>query len=181
MRTGRKVAVIGSGPAGLAAAQQLNRSGHLVTVLEREDRPGGLLMYGIPNMKLDKKAVVERRIQLLEAEGIKFLCNANVGENVEAQLLLRDFDATVVCTGATQPRDLPVAGRDLRGVHFAMEYLTASTRALLNGGADHSPIQLRSYKSGDRATDPNSMMRTIASRLTDEEIDAVASYLQGMR
>ena len=135
-RTGKKVAVIGSGPAGLAAAQQLNRSGHLVTVLEREDRPGGLLMYGIPNMKLDKNAVVGRRIKLLEAEGIKFFCNANVGENVEAQLLLRDFDATVICTGATQPRDLPIEGRDLRGVHFAMEYLTASTRALLNGGSD---------------------------------------------
>jgi glutamate synthase (NADPH) small chain len=157
-RTGRKVAVIGSGPAGLAAAQQLNRSGHLVTVLEREDRPGGLLMYGIPNMKLDKKAVVERRINLLEAEGIKFLCNANVGENVEAQLLLRDFDATVICTGATQPRDLPVAGRDLRGVHFAMDYLTASTRALLNGGSDHSPIHARGKEvivigGGDTGTD----------------------------
>jgi glutamate synthase (NADPH/NADH) small chain len=157
-RTGKKVAVIGSGPAGLAAAQQLNRSGHLVTVLEREDRPGGLLMYGIPNMKLEKKAVVERRIELLEAEGIRFLCNANVGDNVEAQLLLRDFDATVICTGATQPRDLPVAGRDLRGVHFAMEYLTANTRALLNGGADHSPIHARGKDvivigGGDTGTD----------------------------
>jgi glutamate synthase (NADPH/NADH) small chain len=157
-RTGKKVAVIGSGPAGLACADQLNQAGHSVTVFEREDRIGGLLMYGIPNMKLDKKEVVERRIRLLEAEGIKFLCNANVGENVEPQLLLRDFDATVICTGATQPRDLPIEGRDLRGVHFAMEYLTASTRALLNGGADHSPIHARGKDvivigGGDTGTD----------------------------
>jgi glutamate synthase (NADPH/NADH) small chain len=139
-RTGRKVAVIGSGPAGLAAAAQLNQAGHSVTVLERDDRPGGLLMYGIPNMKLDKREVVRRRIELMEQEGIRFLLNATVGDNVEAQLLLRDFDATIVCTGATQPRDLPVDGRALQGVHFAMEYLTASTKALLGGGPDSSPI-----------------------------------------
>ncbi len=157
-RTGRKVAVIGSGPAGLAAAAQLNRAGHLVTVLEREDRAGGLLTYGIPNMKLDKREVVARRIALMEQEGIRFLCNANVGDNVEAQLLLKDFDATVICTGATQPRDLAVEGRTLGGVHHAMEYLTASTRALLNGGPEHSPIHARGRDvvvigGGDTGTD----------------------------
>ncbi len=158
VRTGKKVAVIGSGPAGLAAAQQLNRAGHSVTVLEREDRPGGLLIYGIPNMKLDKREVVSRRIQQLELEGIKFLCNATVGENVEAQLLLRDFDATVICTGATQPRDLPIDGRNLEGVHFAMEFLTRATKALLDGGPDASPIHARGKDvvvigGGDTGTD----------------------------
>lgn len=157
-RTDKKVVVIGSGPAGLAAAAQLNRAGHRVTVLEREDHPGGLLMYGIPNMKLDKRGVVERRLKLLEEEGIKFICNANVGENVEPQLLLKDFDATVICTGATQPRDLDVPGRRLRGVHFAMEYLTASQKALLDGNPDTSPIHARDKRvivlgGGDTGTD----------------------------
>jgi glutamate synthase (NADPH/NADH) small chain len=158
VRTGKKVAVIGSGAAGLAAAAQLNKAGHWVTVLERADRPGGLLMYGIPNMKLDKREVVERRLKLMEQEGIKFICNANVGDNVEAQLLLKDFDAIIICTGATQPRDLPVEGRNLQGVHFAMEYLTESTRALLNGGADKTPIHARGKDvvvigGGDTGTD----------------------------
>ena len=140
-RTGKQVAVIGSGPAGLAAAAQLNRAGHWVTVFERADRPGGLLMYGIPNMKLDKKEVLLRRLELMEQEGIKFICNADVGENVEPQIFLKEYDATVICTGATQPRDLPVEGRNLKGVHFAMEFLTANTRAVFASNGEPSPIQ----------------------------------------
>ncbi|MBU6402966.1 MAG: glutamate synthase small subunit, partial [Verrucomicrobia bacterium] len=104
-----------------------------VTVFERADRPGGLLMYGIPNMKLDKQEVVLRRIRQLEGEGIRFVCNAEVGKNFPAERLLDEFDATVLCTGATQPRDLPIDGRQLKGVHFAMEFLTANTKSLLDG------------------------------------------------
>jgi glutamate synthase (NADPH/NADH) small chain len=147
-----------------------------VTVLERADRPGGLLMYGIPNMKLDKRQVVERRIKLMEQEGVKFICKANVGENVEAQLLLRDFDAIVICTGATQPRDLPVEGRSLNGVHFAMDYLTAATKALLDGGPDSTPIHARNKDvvvigGGDTGTDcVATAMRQGCKSLTQIEI-----------
>jgi glutamate synthase (NADPH/NADH) small chain len=158
VRTGKKVAVIGSGPAGLSAAAQLNRAGHLVTVYERADRPGGLLMYGIPNMKLDKKEVVERRLKLMEQEGIKFECNANVGGNVHVESLKKEFDAIVVCAGATLPRDLPIEGRKLGGVHFAMDYLTASTKSILGNGADTSPIHAKGKDvvvigGGDTGTD----------------------------
>jgi glutamate synthase (NADPH/NADH) small chain len=132
-RTGKKVAVIGSGPAGLACAAQLNRAGHLVTVYERADRIGGLLMYGIPNMKLDKK-IVQRRIDLLAAEGVKFITNADVGDGTPAAKLKEEFDAIVICTGATKARDMPIPGRELKGVHFAMDFLHANTKSLLDSG-----------------------------------------------
>jgi len=132
-RTGKKVAVVGSGPAGLSAAAQLNKAGHEVTVFERADRPGGLLMYGIPNMKLDKKEVVLRRISLLEKEGVKFVCNTEVGKTLPAEKLLKDFDAVILATGATKGRDLPIPGRELKGIHLAMEFLTANTKNLLDG------------------------------------------------
>jgi len=178
-RTGKKVAVIGSGPAGLAAAAQLNKAGHSVTVLERADRPGGLLTYGIPNMKLDKREVVARRISLLEKEGIKFLCNATVGENVEPELLIKDFDATVICTGATLPRDLPVEGRDLKGVHFAMDFLTVSTQAVLKGAPESTPIYAKGKDvivlgGGDTGTDcVGTSMRHGCKSITQIEIMAM--------
>lgn len=130
-RTGKKVAIVGSGPAGLCAAAQLNRAGHLVTVFERADRVGGLLMYGIPNMKLDKERVVAPRIRQLEAEGVQFVTRTEIGVNYPVEKLRREFDAIVLCTGATKPRDLPVEGRQLKGIHFAMEFLTNNTRSLL--------------------------------------------------
>jgi glutamate synthase (NADPH/NADH) small chain len=133
-------------------------------------------MYGIPNMKLDKRGVVLRRIELLEREGVKFLCNAEVGDNVEALLLLRDFDAVVLCTGATQARDLPVEGRALSGVHLAMDYLTLSTQALLNGGAEHATIHAKGKDvvvigGGDTGTDcVGTAMRQGCRSLTQIEI-----------
>ncbi len=133
-RTGKKVAVIGSGPAGLAAADQLNKAGHSVTVFERADRIGGLLMYGIPNMKLDKREIVERRLKLMEDEGVTFVTGAHIGVTHDAAQMKKDFDAIVLATGATKPRDLPVPGRQLKGVHFAMEFLTANTKSLLDSG-----------------------------------------------
>ncbi|HAK51215.1 MAG TPA: glutamate synthase [Gammaproteobacteria bacterium] len=130
-RTGKSVAVVGSGPSGLAAAAQLNRAGHKVTVYERADRIGGLLMYGIPNMKLDKQ-VVERRIGLMRDEGIEFQVNADVGNNVDIQQLIDDNDALLLAIGATEARDLPIPNREGPGVHMAMEFLTLNTKSLLD-------------------------------------------------
>src|SRR5215468_8362858 len=127
VRTGKRVAVIGSGPAGLAAAQQLNRAGHWVTVFERDDRIGGLLRYGIPEFKMEKR-VLDRRLAQMAAEGVQFRPSAHVGVSVAVDDLRREFDALLLCGGAGAPRDLPIPGRELPGVHFAMEYLTLSNR-----------------------------------------------------
>ena len=122
IRTGKKVAVIGSGPAGMAAAAQLNYAGHLVTVFERDDAPGGLLRYGIPDFKLEK-SVIDRRLKIMEEEGVVFKCNAEVGGNIQVNNVLREYQAIVLAGGSTIPRDLPIPGRELKGVHFAMEFL----------------------------------------------------------
>ncbi len=129
-RTGKKVAVVGSGPAGLACADQLNKAGHLVSVYERADRPGGLLMYGIPNMKLDKR-IVQRRLDLMSREGVIFIVNTEVGREYPLEKLLQEHDAVVLCGGATKPRDLSVEGRSLSGIQFAMDFLHGSTRHIL--------------------------------------------------
>ena len=134
-RTGKKVAVVGSGPAGLAAADQLNSVGHEVTVYERADRIGGLLMYGIPNMKLEKNDVL-RRVGLMEEEGVKFVTNANVGVDVCPKELMANNDAVLLATGATNPRNLPIPGRELNGIHFAMEFLTANTKSLMDSNLE---------------------------------------------
>lgn len=131
--TGKKVAVVGSGPAGLACADQLNKAGHAVTVYERADRIGGLLMYGIPNMKLDKQ-IVQRRVNLLAAEGIRFVTGVEIGEEIPADRLRAEFDAVVLCCGATQAREMKIEGRELNGVHQAMEFLSRNTQSLLDSG-----------------------------------------------
>jgi glutamate synthase (NADPH) small chain len=131
-RTGKKVAVIGSGPSGLACAAQLNQAGHWVTVFERSSRVGGLLMYGIPNMKLDKEKVVRRRVDLLAAEGVRFRTEVEVGKDLPVSKLRKDFDAIVLCGGATKPNDLQIPGRELEGIHFAMDFLRGNTKHLLD-------------------------------------------------
>lgn len=129
VRTGKTIAVVGSGPSGLAAAQQLNRRGHSVTVYERSDRPGGLLRYGIPNMKLEK-SVVDRRIHLMEEEGVKFVLNTNVGKDITAEELLKKYDRVILACGASNPRDIKAPGRDAQGIYFAVDFLKSTTKAL---------------------------------------------------
>ncbi len=176
VRTGKRVAVVGSGPAGLAAAAQLNKAGHEVTVFERADRIGGLLMYGIPNMKLDKR-LVDRRVKLLAEEGVKFLTRTEIGKDVSGDALLRDYDAVVLCGGATHARDLPVDGRSLFGILPAMEFLTANTQSLLD--SQHADGKYISAKDkhvvvvggGDTGTDcVGTALRHGARTLTQLEI-----------
>lgn len=175
-RTDKKVAIVGSGPAGLAAADQLNKAGHNVTVYERHDKIGGLLMYGIPNQKMDK-SVVKRRVDLMADEGINFITNTEIGEDIHASKLSDDYDAVILACGATNPRDLEIEGRDLDGIHFAMEFLHANVESLLD--SNHKDGEYISAKDkdviviggGDTGTDcVSTSMRHNCKSLTQFEI-----------
>ena len=145
VRTGKTIAVVGSGPSGLAAAQQLNRRGHSVTVYERSDRPGGLLRYGIPNMKLEK-SVVDRRIHLMEEEGVQFVLNTNVGKDITAEELLKKYDRVILACGASNPRDIKAPGREAKGIYFAVDFLGQVTKTLLNSNFEKVPYELAKDK-----------------------------------
>ena len=175
-RTGKTVAIVGSGPAGLAAADQLNKAGHNVTVYERADRIGGLLTYGIPNMKLDK-SVVQRRVDLMAEEGVTFVTETEIGTDIPATKLKKDFDALILAGGATKPRDLEIEGRDLDGIHFAMEFLHADTKSLLDSGHEDGNYISAEGKDviviggGDTGTDcVSTSMRHNCKSLTQFEI-----------
>lgn len=131
VRTGKRIAVVGSGPSGLAAADQLNKRGHSVTVFERSDRVGGLLMYGIPNMKLEKH-FIDRKVEVMKEEGVEFVVNANVGKDVKAAKLLKEYDKVILACGSSNPRDINVPGRDAKGIYFAVDFLTSTTKSLLD-------------------------------------------------
>lgn len=145
IRTGKRIAVVGSGPAGLAAAQQLNSRGHLVTVYERSDRPGGLLRYGIPNMKLEK-SVIDRRVELMKAAGIEFVCNVNVGRDIGGKELMKKYDRVILACGASNPRDISVPGRDAKGIYFAVDFLKNVTKTLLDSNFEQVPYELAKGK-----------------------------------
>ena len=146
VRTGKKVAVIGSGPAGLAAADQLNKRGHLVTVYERDDRVGGLLMYGIPNMKLEKQ-IIDRKIDVMKEEGVEFITGVNVGKDIKPAKLLKDYDRVILACGAKNPRDIKAPGRDAKGIYFAVDFLSATTKSLLDSGLkDNKHISAKGKK-----------------------------------
>ena len=146
VRTGKKAAVIGSGPAGLAAADQLNKRGHQVTVYERDDRAGGLLMYGIPNMKLEKH-IIDRKRRIMEEEGVEFVTGTDVGRDVKASKILKEYDAVILACGAKNPRDVAVSGRDAKGIYFAVDFLSATTKSLLNSGlSDNRYISAKGKK-----------------------------------
>ncbi|MGB4257311.1 MAG: glutamate synthase subunit beta [Phycisphaerae bacterium] len=184
-RTGRKIAIVGSGPAGLAAADQLNRAGHWVTVFERADRIGGLLRYGIPDFKLEKR-VLDRRLAIMEAEGVTFRPGVNVGFDITADELNREFDAIVLAGGATKPRDLPIPGRELEGIHFAMEFLPQQNKRVAGDKIAHAAAAvaagLRTGRSDAAAAD----LRTgrsdvVAAGLCTGRSDAVATDLHTNR
>lgn len=139
IHTGKKVAVIGSGPSGLATAQLLNMRGHNVTVFERNDRPGGLLRYGIPNMKLDKRTI-DRRVKLMEEAGVEFKCNVNIGKDVKAKDILKEYDRVVLCCGASNPRDIKVEGRDAKGIYFAVDFLSEVSKKLMDNDYDSEVV-----------------------------------------
>lgn len=176
VRTGKTVAVIGSGPAGLSAAIWLNRRGHKVTVYERSDRPGGLLRYGIPNMKLEK-SVIDRRIRIMEEEGIQFKCGVNVGKDVAGEELLKQYDSVVLCCGASNPRDISVPGRDAEGVYFAVDFLSRVTKIMLDSDFKKVPMELAKGKhvlvigGGDTGNDcVGTSIRLGAASVTQLEI-----------
>ena len=133
--TGKRIAIVGAGPAGMSAAHYLNAVGHDVTVYERDDRAGGLMMYGIPNMKLDKRFIA-RRIDLMKASGIKFIFNVEIGKDINAQELVDDYDAVVLCAGAGKGRELDIEGKELKGVHFALDFLKSNTKSLLDSNLE---------------------------------------------